>query len=276
MKKSFSTSSLIFFKAIVIALVFSSTSCNLFTENKSEKQVDTPSKALLVFIKDESASIKSDSSSIELTTKWLKNYLNKSLHPITDVLVTSIDNYSSITTTNHNFILWETDQKNLTQEVKSEEELQLEELQQTTKEKSKLRSIKKVVLQRLFTSSSQSQPATQTAILEMIPYLAKLEYSSIKIVYLCDLIQESNRRNFTKAEWPMPSRGYAQNLAQVDAQSLIKEFNIDNGFNKVASIVVLIPKAAPKDKLNNLNYYWDELFEKLGYKSKIEYVTGVF
>jgi hypothetical protein len=230
MKKSFFTSSQIFFKTIVITLVFSATSCNL----KSEIQVETPSKKLLVFIKDESASIKSNSSCIKQTTKWLKNYLNKSLEPSTDVLVTSIDNYSSVTTTNHDFILWQTDQKSQTQEVKSKEELQLEELVRTTKDKSKLRSIKKTVLERLFTRNSQSQPATQTAILELIPYLVNLEYSSIKIVYLCDLIQESNRRDFTKGQWPMQSRESAQNLAQEDAQSLIKEFNIDNGFEHLS------------------------------------------
>ncbi len=277
MKNLFSNASQMLLKAITIILFFGITSCNLITKDKAEGQTKTDKRTLLVFFKDQSASIKTDSSSIDPTIKWIKGYLNNYLKPNTDILVTAIDNYSSVTTTNHHYFLWKTQQdERQNEEVKSEEELQLEQLEQATKSKSKIRSTKNLVIQQLFFDKLEHESSNQTAILETLPYLAKLNYDSIRIVYLCDLIQESKRRDFTKTAWPIPSKEFAQNLANEDVQKLIKEFNILNGFEKVKSISVLIPKSASKANLNNLNYYWDKLFLQLGFKQKTDYVTGVF
>lgn len=277
MKNLFSNASQMMLKTIAIVLFFGITSCNLITKDKAEVQTKTSKRTLLVFFRDQSASIKTDSSSIEPTIKWIKGYLNNYLKPNTDVLVTGIDNYSSVTTTNHHYFLWETQQdERQNEEVKSEEELQFEQLEQATKTKSKIRSTKNLVIQQLFFDELEHAPSSQTAILETLPYLAKLNYDSVRVVYLCDLVQESNRRDFTKTSWPMPSKEFAQNLADEDAQKLIKAFNIENKFQKVQSISVLIPKSASKANLNNLNYYWDKLFLQLGFKQKTDYVTGVF
>lgn len=263
--------------AVTISLLFTATACDLFTTKETtEKQVIKPKGTLLVFFKDQSASVKTDSTSRETTIKWVKAYLNDYLQPNTDVLVTAIDNYSSVTTTNHDYFLWVSSPKEDNTQVKSEEELQLEQLEQNTKSKSKIREIKNAVIEKLFKVNTTEERANQTAILETIPYLAKLDYTSIRIVYLCDLVQESGRRDFTKTSWPMPSKEFAQNLAKQDARILIKEFNIQNGFEKVKSISVLIPQSASKAHLNNLNHYWDVLFLKLGFRHEVQYITGVF
>lgn len=126
---------------------------------------------------------------------------------------------------------------------------------------------------------AQNETATnqQTDIwgtLEVIKRIADTA-SIVNVYYLSDMIESAkgdNRRDFHIN--PPQSRTQAEEWAKADANILKKDYS-SIPFNKITIFFVLpfAPTSTSRENNPNVTYYWETLFDLLGYKKRVEEVN---
>lgn len=123
-------------------------------------------------------------------------------------------------------------------------------------------------------ATATNQQTDIWATLEVVRRIADTA-SDIRVYYLSDMIESakgSNRRDFHTT--PPQSREQALEWAKTDAELLKKQYQ-SLPFDKMTIYFVLPfePTSTTKENNPSVTYYWEELFNLLGYKKRVEEVN---
>lgn len=238
------------------SLLFIASGCDTASEQPKEEKATT----VLVFIRDASQSVRMDADEKTQLEKWLKQYFLEALEPNTDVLLMSV-NENSNSVANHQFFRWTFDKQQSADEYKSETDKLMDESMKESEDQTQKITLMVSLLKSLRKDSLAN--ANRSLIIEMIPEILRLtkDYSSLRIVYYSDMIQEGER-SFIKT--PLRSKSIAESYGKEDANELINQFGIQTqGLKKVKSIQVLLPSNVNPKTLNNIQFYYTSFFRSL-------------
>jgi len=229
----------------------------------------TQGKSAIVVLMDRSGSIAQDQTGLDQQKKWLVKYLNGHLNPGTDVLVMDI-NSSSASAVNHKDILWRHENETKTEDEQTDSDRIVAESARSANDRKQIRSMKAQLMQILF--SAQTARSFHTQIIELMPVLQQTlaRYDKVSILFLSDMLQESDNRNFLTH--PIFDKAQAELMAEHDARKLGKRFGLDpNMLNRVSEIRVLIPTGTDQKMLITTPYYFGRFFALFGFKGQIKW-----
>lgn len=242
-------------------------SCDLLIDTKKEKV--TPTKTLVILIKDRSTSIQSTEKVHTAEQRIVKQTLQKHVKAHTDIALVQINAYSA-DHTNTDWIHYVAPKQPNNNRVRSEKE---EALQENLYKGKVQRVLKKMIRKSMNTLYKKNYAkSNQTAILEVLSPINELSknYDKVHLIFISDMIQESPLRNFTSQKWPMPSKAYATSLAQKDG-TLLTQRKLEIELSKVITIKVIVPENTNPANLVNMPFYWQELFKSKGYLKNISW-----
>lgn len=251
---------------------------SLTSTDTSANEIKSPSvEKVLIVALDQSASVTYTDAEKAANEKWLKKFFYNELEPGTDIIVLYIGDYSqSASVVNHHKIEWKIPEESNSSSFKTDAERKLEESDREEQEEIQMKQQQKQLLTLLSESSSRMK-SNRSAVLEVLPQIAEQiqskPYQHTKILFLSDLCQFSDVRDFEKA--PPITSEQAYTMADADYLKLVKEYPVLKGaFGKVERVDVLIPQNTPKDRTVMIPKYWNALFQKhLGYKNEVSWTT---
>lgn len=249
--------------SVLLLLILSVVSC------QKEATKEAPERSLLVLVKDKSASITQSQSEQEMEIKHLTRYLNQNLIENTDVVVMDINSHSD-SRTNTTWFKFKAPRVQEATRVQSESEKELEQTFYQAKVRRTLKATQKKIVQTMYGTATSSN---QTVIVELLHPISEIlkNYDKASICVYSDLIQESNFRDFTKGEWSMPSKSYANDLAKTDFERLQQQ-ELQINLSKVISFDVVTPKNPQNEKYYvTMPHYWDSLLVFASYNGIINW-----
>lgn len=252
-------------KIMTASLCIIFASCNLFSSQDKPPKIQ---KSVLVIINDVSGSIKLTDAEIEKEQVWLKKYWHSNFKPQSDVALLSV-NSTSNSALNIKWFKWQFSENKSAEEFQSETEKIMEASNEENDNLIQKAQIQKQVLEELKVQS-QSNGANQSEIIELTPLLAKAiekYYTSVQIVYLSDMCQNSSKVTFNSHT--LQSKQRAEQYARVHAKEITKEFSLKgNILEKVTSITILVP-IQTNDTYEVLPFFYQEFFGCFGYKKPV-------
>lgn len=224
-------------------------------------------RSLVVLVKDQSASV--SNADTEKQTQHLKRYLAQHLSENVDVVVLDINSHSN-SRTNTRWFYYKAPKRQESTRNKSEKQMELDETLYQGKVHKVLQATQKKIVEAMDTETASSN---QTAIVELMHPITQIlkDYDSASVLIYSDFIQESSFRDFTKGQWPMPSKAYATDLATKDFERLQKQ-GLPIDLSKVVSVDVVTPNIAQNEPYYvNTPFFWDKIFGLGKYNSTINW-----
>jgi len=258
------------FKAVFFLLtLLSLTGCD---QSSADQPMEDRSRKVLVLINDQSASIQQDSVELQHQQLCVKRYLHAHGEPNMDLLLLNV-NSNSGSAVNHFLLSWKNSQQQHSGEYRSDTDKMLDESAKASSDNLQVKKLQRQLLDELLAQQGSTR-SNQTEILELIPELARLtsDYQSVYILFLSDMISESNLRDF-RSRLPS-SKNQAEKMALQDAQAIQKSFGLTSKpLAKVTSIDVLVPRSADQRPLVLLPFYYQQFCSEFGFSGQIGWAS---
>lgn len=266
--------------AFISALVTIVYSCDLakkqaqelkeITQINAEQDEASETKNAIIIIKDQSGSIKNDSLENSRLKKYFKKEFYNQLKPNTDLVLMQVDNFSG-SPTNQMVIPFKEPTVLGTENGNTEENDALQEFERQSAEKRALKKMEHIFYQKFF-SEPLFKNSSHTCILDLIPQLQKQmnNYQTAHVIFYSDMFEDSDYRIMLNSL--ADSRNTAEKMAEEDLKKLEKKYGtLVHSFSKVKTITIVIPTHTYPDKIDILQFYWQHIFQQLGYSGDVSW-----
>ncbi|MDI1254561.1 MAG: hypothetical protein PSV16_00545 [Flavobacterium sp.] len=225
-------------------------------------------KDLLIIVTDRSASIKVSSVPNPQEIKILKTYFNKNLKPKTDVLLMNVDSHSG-SPVNNEFIYFKQAKKGQTG-FQSDEDKVLEKNLQDMEDRKQVKKMQAIILKKIL---SNHQASNNTYLIDILPKISEHSkpYSRVYILFISDMLEDSSRIRVKS----FVNKKSAESKGAIEVMKLIEDYGLNSdALKKVQSVNVLVPANTNPETIINVDYFWQIIFSRLGYRNKVEWQTS--